>query len=60
MQDISKFFAIFTIVVLAFMVGLNNLYWYYEKDMRESVQVIKEPPTEKAHYETDAEKAFGT
>ena len=58
-----KFMVIFFIVFLAFLVGLNNLYWYYDDNVRSEVQLY--PPN---YYEqntsvpvdTKAEKAFGT
>ncbi len=33
---------IFCIVIIAFMVGLNNLYWYYETSNREQVELTLE------------------
>jgi transient-receptor-potential calcium channel protein len=57
--DIMKFMVIFFIVFLAFLVGLNNLYWYYDPTMRKMVQVTiggGEPPD----LTSKADKAFGT
>lgn len=31
MQDIAKFLALFGLVLIAFMVGLHNLFWYYSE-----------------------------
>nr|KAG5713047.1 hypothetical protein BaRGS_021841 [Batillaria attramentaria] len=31
LKDIMKFMALFTLVILAFMVGLHNLFWYYSE-----------------------------
>lgn len=28
-QDVTKFMVIIAIVIVAFMVGMTNLYWYY-------------------------------
>ena len=46
---------IFCIVILAFLVGLNNLYWYYTAEVRKPVEY---PGHEE--METKAEKSFGT
>lgn len=53
-QDISRFFVIFLVVFCAFMVGLNNLYWYYHLDVRHMIEL--EPDA----HDTNAEAAFGT
>lgn len=47
---------IFFIVFLAFLVGLNNLYWYYDESVREQVQLYEHSYVEN----TNAEEAFGT
>ncbi len=54
LQDISKFGVIFMIVLLAFFVGLNNLYWYYEPGVR---AIVEMDTHEKVI--TNAEQAFG-
>ncbi len=54
-----KFMVIFFIVFLAFLVGLNNLYWYYDPTMREMVQVVKDGKY-RPELHSNAEKAFGT
>jgi hypothetical protein len=38
-KDIFKFIAIFAIVLASFVFGLNNLYWYYNKEVREKSEV---------------------
>ena len=48
---------IFSIVFWAFLVGLNNLYWYYEPTVRE---VVEEQSQHTVSLETRAEDAFGT
>ncbi len=60
-QDIMKFMVIFFIVFLAFLVGLNNLYWYYDESVREQVQLYNSAfYTGENEVDTAAEKAFGT
>ncbi|CAF0834169.1 unnamed protein product [Adineta ricciae] len=59
MSDIGKFIIIFLIIFSGFMFGLNNLFWYYSKDVRGNVEV------EMHVYGTDdpplpAETYFGT
>ena len=46
------------IVLLAFLVGLNNLYWYYDPSMRLQVQVSSDEDND--DLKTEAEFAFGT
>jgi hypothetical protein len=48
-----KFLAIFLVILIAFMVGLHNLYWYYPKQVREKVEFMKNNITVRA------EEAFG-
>ena len=56
-----KFMVIFFIVFLAFLVGLNNLYWYYDESVREQVQVFDSQfMSNSSPVDTKAEKAFGT
>ncbi len=61
-QDVSKFMIIFCIVIIAFMVGLNNLYWYYEPNTRQQVELgldgIFLPQNDTS--EITAENNFGT
>ena len=51
-----KFMVTFTIVFVAFMVGLNNLYWYYDETVREEVQLYD---SDLDSIDTRAERAFG-
>nr|XP_034338793.1 short transient receptor potential channel 3-like isoform X1 [Crassostrea gigas] len=53
MTDIIKFLAIFLVILVAFMVGLHNLYWYYPKQVREKVEFINHNITVRA------EESFG-
>ncbi len=53
-QDVMKFMVTFLLIFLAFMVGLHNLYWYYEPSIRRQVEYIDH------QIETRAEKGFGT
>jgi hypothetical protein len=39
LKDIMKFGSIFTLVFLAFMFALNNLFWYYQQSVREPVDI---------------------
>ncbi|UJR30483.1 hypothetical protein I4U23_018016 [Adineta vaga] len=39
MSDIGKFIIIFLIIFCGFMFGLNNLFWYYSKDVRGNVEI---------------------
>ncbi|KAH9502968.1 Short transient receptor putative channel 6 [Bulinus truncatus] len=36
-KDITKFGVLFAVVIFAFMVGLHNLYWYY--DERDAIEI---------------------
>jgi hypothetical protein len=40
--------------------GLNSLYWYYEPDVRENVEIEKHLDADKKAVATNAEEAFGT
>lgn len=51
-----KFMSIFVIIFLAFMIGLNNLFWYYQKALREQNQVFEMPE----NASIKAEESFGT
>ena len=53
LQDILKFLCIFSVVFVAFMIGLHNLYWYYPKSVRKNVEFLPNNIT------TDAEMSFG-
>ncbi|XP_063439378.1 short transient receptor potential channel 7-like [Mytilus trossulus] len=48
-KDILKFLAFIVLVFSAFMVGLNNLFWYYS--MRESIEVTKHNFTTRAEVQ---------
>ena len=52
-QDILKFGVIFMVLFVAFLVGLHNLYWYYPKTVRHTVELFENNIT------TNAEKYFG-
>ncbi|XP_052816254.1 short transient receptor potential channel 7-like isoform X3 [Mya arenaria] len=51
--DILKFGAVFFVFFTAFFVGLHNLYWYYPKDVRGKVELVK------TDIQTNAEMNFG-
>ncbi|XP_060587786.1 short transient receptor potential channel 7-like [Ruditapes philippinarum] len=51
LADIIKCLCLLSIVVVAFLIGLQNLYWYY--NVRESIEV------EKRNFEVKAQDAFG-
>ncbi|XP_076449134.1 short transient receptor potential channel 7-like [Babylonia areolata] len=51
--DILKFGVIFLVLFLAFLVGLHNLYWYYPKRVRRTVELFENNIT------TNAEQYFG-
>ncbi|CAF0978236.1 unnamed protein product [Adineta steineri] len=59
MSDIGKFIIIFLIIFSGFMFGLNNLFWYYSKSVRQNVEIVQhdfgndDPPL-------PAETYFGT
>ena len=54
-QDIMKFMALFSLVIMAFMVGLHNLFWYYSERNNIEIQYPGRMPAEGVK----AEKAFG-
>jgi hypothetical protein len=61
-KDIIKFVCIFLIFFSAFIFALNNLYWYYNQDVRKRFE-IKIPYNQKSEispFYTHAEIAFGT
>lgn len=49
-----KFMVTFVLLFFAFMVGLHNLYWYYDAENVKSMEIFKHNLT------TRAEKGFGT
>jgi len=62
LKDIVKFIAIFLIVFISFLFSINNLYLYYNTEIRKKVEITvpynansKENP-----FLTNAEEAFGT
>jgi len=59
-NDIFKFVAIFVIIFLAFMFAMNNLFWYYTSNVRNSVEIVKHLNPEDNSTLTKAEQAFGT
>jgi len=48
-----KFMVMFVPIFLAFMVGMYNLYWYYDPSVRRAVEIVDHNIT------TRAEKGFG-
>jgi len=52
-QDVMKFFVMFVPIFLAFMVGMYNLYWYYDPSVRSSVEIVDH------NISTRAEEGFG-
>jgi hypothetical protein len=48
-----KFMVTFVPIFLAFMVGMYNLYWYYDPSVRDQVEVVKH------HIHTNAQDGFG-
>lgn len=55
-KDIVKFVTIFVIIFIAFMFAINNLYWYYQKSVREQSQVF----IRNKSVGIKAEESFGT
>ncbi|BFZ13049.1 hypothetical protein BsWGS_16088 [Bradybaena similaris] len=55
LKDIAKFLALFVLVILAFMVGLHNLFWYYSE--RKSIEL--DLPNRPDEGEVKAEDNFG-
>jgi hypothetical protein len=56
-----KFIFIFLIIFAAFMFSLNNLYWYYNSSVRQSVEIIQHiDPSNNNSTLTNAELSFGT
>ncbi|ESO08660.1 hypothetical protein HELRODRAFT_169548 [Helobdella robusta] len=52
-KDVMKFMVTFVPIFLAFMVGMHNLYWYYDPRVRSVVEM-------KDHkIETNAQEGFG-
>lgn len=50
-----KFMITFVPLFIAFMVGLYNMYWYYDPAVRRTVEHVQYENTS-----TKAEKGFGT
>lgn len=46
LQDILKFLAVFNLVMVAFLVGLHNLFWYYSAS--DSIEIVDKNITTKA------------
>ncbi len=60
-KDILKFICIFIIVFTGFLFGLNNLYWYYEPGVRNTVEINPHlNPYSIESGKTKAEERFGT
>ena len=53
-SDVLKFICIFMIVFTGFLFGLNNLYWYYNEQVRGAVEI------EHHNEHTHGEESFGT
>lgn len=49
-----KFLSIFLIIFLAFMFALNNLFWYYQKSVRQPIELTD------IQDDIQAEVNFGT
>lgn len=54
LKDIMKFCSIFTIIFLAFVFAVNNLFWYYQYSVRSQIEMVNITDT------INAEVAFGT
>ena len=52
-QDVMKFMVMFVPIFLAFMVGMYNLYWYYDPSVRRNVEIVDH------NISTKAEQGFG-
>ncbi|KAI3381524.1 hypothetical protein SNEBB_008688, partial [Seison nebaliae] len=52
--DIVKFAVIFLLVFLAFLISLNNLYWYYNASIRKKVEINER------NIVTNSQMKFGT
>jgi len=48
-----KFMVMFVPIFLAFMVGMYNLYWYYDPSVRGTVEIVDH------NISTRAEEGFG-
>ncbi len=64
LKDILKFICIFMIVFTGYLFGLNNLYYYYERTVKESVEIKPDMHPNlndhSSHHEIHAGKRFGT
>jgi hypothetical protein len=49
-----RFMVTFVPIFLAFMVGMYNLYWYYDPSVRGNVELVDH------HIQTKAQEGFGT
>lgn len=54
----KKFFFIFCIIFVAFLFALNNIFWYYQADVRSTVEVINND--DNANNIPNAEQSFST
>ena len=50
LQDILKFLILFILVIIAFVIGLQNLFWYYNAD---SIEI------EQRDFDVPAKESFG-
>jgi hypothetical protein len=57
-KDIIRFMIIFLIIFAAFIISLNNLFWYYQSNVRSYVEIM--PHYNDDNSTTNAEKSFGT
>lgn len=57
-KDIIRFVIIFSIIFAAFIISLNNLFWYYQSNIRSNVEIISHLNDDNST--TNAEKSFGT
>ena len=53
LQDVMKFMVMFVPIMVTFMMGLYNMYWYYLPSVSAQVEV------EDHNITTRAEKGFG-
>lgn len=54
-----KFVGIFLIIFFAFVIALNNLFWYYQASVRGRVRAV-DGNDNITQSESQAEKHFGT
>lgn len=61
LKDISKFILIFLIIYAGYSLALNNLYWYYNSQVRGSVEFTDHVNVNDGNSTiTKAEVQFGT